>query len=210
MSGHGTEVLLFRHGATAGNLEHRYIGRTDEAVLPDALAALRARGREVSSQVQRIFVSPLLRCRQSAEALFPGQEVTVVPGFSECDFGAFEYRNYQELSGNADYQRFIDSGGESAFPGGESRAEFERRVCRAFTGILGELSALDCAALVVHGGTIMALVDAFSVPHRGYWDAQLRPGEGVSVRLETDAEGRPALCRIRPLWPGNPGKETEQ
>ena len=43
------------------------------------------------------------------------------------DFGAFEGHNYQELSGDPAYQRWIDSGGTLPFPEGESREEFIRR-----------------------------------------------------------------------------------
>jgi len=50
-----------------------------------------------------------------------------VPEWTEMDFGAFEGHNYQELSGDPAYQRWIDSGGTLPFPEGESREEFIRR-----------------------------------------------------------------------------------
>lgn len=49
----------------------------------------------------------------------------IIEELSECDFGEFENKNYKELSGNQDYQRWIDSNGTLPFPGGESREAFK-------------------------------------------------------------------------------------
>ena len=195
-----SRLLLIRHGATRGNLEKRYVGSTDEGLLPESAGALRERYKrwlnvrqsgEPNSGAgefdpEAVYISPMRRCRETAAVLFPGKEYRVIEAFRECGFGDFEYRNYDELNGNPAYQRFIDSGGESAFPGGESKQDFTDRVCRAFT----ELEIRGDAALVVHGGTIMALLDRFSSPHRGYYEWQLPCGaffetewDGISVHL---------------------------
>ena len=65
------------------------------------------------------------RCLETAEILFPEKLYEHVPriqkaGLSECDFGTFEYKNYLELSGDAEYQYFIDTLGREGFPGGET------------------------------------------------------------------------------------------
>ena len=36
------KVYLIRHGSTAGNLEHRYVGSTDEELTEEAVQKLRA------------------------------------------------------------------------------------------------------------------------------------------------------------------------
>lgn len=91
------EVLLLRHGQTQGNLEKRYIGKTDEPLLLDdtesmrKISALQKRlEQEVIAGSQKLFVSPMLRCRQTAELLFPGQEQVVIDKLREMDFGRFE------------------------------------------------------------------------------------------------------------------------
>lgn len=122
-------VYLIRHGVTKGNLEHRYVGSTEEVLLPEAdepLLSLKKRLEKDGCRKPHLLVSPMLRCRQSAEILFPGEKQTVVEDFRECDFGTFEYKNYEELNGKADYQRFLDSMGEAPFPGGESKKEFRK------------------------------------------------------------------------------------
>lgn len=171
-------MLLIRHGATQGNLEGRYIGcRTDEPLCKQGVEALLTRRMP---PVRRVFVSPMLRCLQTAEILFPDVPATVVPGLRECDFGAFEGMNYAELNGRADYQAWIDSDGELPFPGGESRAQFARRSVCAFEGCVHGLPA-GRYALVAHGGTIMALMERYAHPGGAYFDFQVGCGEGYAL-----------------------------
>lgn len=102
--------ILIRHGQTQGNREHRYIGcRTDEPLCPEGIAQLQNRHYP---PVSRVFVSPMRRCVETASLLYPGVPQTIIGGFRECDFGDFENKNYAELNGRADYQAWIDSGGE--------------------------------------------------------------------------------------------------
>ena len=68
-----------------------------------------------------VFVSPMLRCRQTAEILFPQIPQIEIDPWREMDFGEFEGKNYAQLNGDLRYQAWIDSGGTLAFPGGESR-----------------------------------------------------------------------------------------
>ena len=56
-------VYLIRHGKTQGNVERRYIGATDQPLCDQGRAELR--GRTVPA-ADRIIVSPLLRCRETA------------------------------------------------------------------------------------------------------------------------------------------------
>ncbi len=196
----GFQILLLRHGATAGNREGRYIGRTDEPLLASSREIFRQMCADgVLPRPERVYASPLRRCRETAEILFPGREILLVPDFVECDFGEFEGKNYAELNGNPAYQAFIDSGGELPFPGGESRAEMEERCVRAFSEILrenqpagspvsvhpsicrdgfGDIPETDqFLALVVHGGTILSICHHFFGGDPFSW--KVGCGEGV-------------------------------
>ncbi len=134
------KLWLIRHGMTKGNQEHRYVGATDEGLLPEDKERLQARAADMDFHPSVVFVSPARRCRETAACLFPdtAPALIVVPEFMEMNFGPFEYMSWQEINQDPDpahraaYQRYIDSGGETAFPGGESKAEFTRRVCDGF------------------------------------------------------------------------------
>lgn len=177
-------IYLIRHGSTSGNLEHRYVGTTDEELTADAVQKLRLL-RAYYPVPDCVFASPLKRCVQTARILFPELQPELSDGLRECTFGDFEYRNYQELQGNKEYQEWIDSGGNMAFPGGESRAEFTSRCCAAFEACCRRVLAenRDSAAFVVHGGTIMAILDRYSRPHRDYFDWQTENAQGYQGNL---------------------------
>ncbi len=169
------KVYLVRHGLTQGNLEGRYIGcRTDEKLCGQGAEKLRLLRLP---QVRRVYASPMARCVQSAELLYPGVKPELVPDFRECDFGDFEGKNYAELNGNTAYQAWIDSGGELPFPNGESRAKFAERCVDAFRALCLFDAGEDCA-VVAHGGTVMAIMAAFAKPERSYFDYQPKCGEG--------------------------------
>ena len=171
--------VLIRHGKTQGNLEHRYIGgRTDEPLCTAGIAALKER---TYPAVQRVFASPMKRCLETAALLYPGVPVEIIKDLRECDFGDWENKNYAELNGSADYQAWIDAGGELPFPGGESRAMFAARCVAAFESIREQTE--DCA-LIAHGGTIMAIMERYAHPCGSYYDFQV--GNGCGFLLHAD------------------------
>ena len=169
------KLILIRHGKTAGNLEKRYIGTTDEPLCEEGRSCLRTKKYPAADLV---IVSPKRRCIETAESIYPGQRIVVWEGLQECDFGAFEGKNYRELCGNPDYQRWIDSGGTSPFPGGERLEEFKRRCTDAFAHVIRTCSSEESLAFVVHGGTIMAILEKYVRPKREYYDFQVENGCG--------------------------------
>lgn len=215
------DIYLIRHGKTAGNMEKRYVGRTDEPLCKAGICEINERRnillrsflpeneRDGMSQIQAVYagdrlpetvyVSQMLRCRQTAELLFPGVVQVVVPDFRETDFGQFEYKNYEELSEDKRYQAFIDSGGHLDFPDAEPHQQFRQRVRDAFVQCLEENGAFMASltsdesreplVFVVHGGTIMAIMEEYARPHRDYFDWQVAPVSGYRCRIERAGDG---------------------
>ena len=89
--------------------------------------------------------------------------------------------------------------GEAPFPGGESKKEFSKRCSSAFEGELRKLMSEEAEAVfVVHGGTIMAVLDRFSEPHRDYYDWQIGNAEGFRAEVTKEVgSGRIRLKEIR-------------
>lgn len=193
------ELILIRHGKTAGNLLGRYIGsRTDEPLCDEGREELA--GKQLP-EVERLYVSPMKRCVETAEILWPGfdrKKMQKVTDLRECDFGDFENKNYKELSGNGDYQAWIDSNGTLPFPNGESMDVFKSRCLEAFARIVEEVSGAEQewivsgktgifrAGIVVHGGTIMAILEQYGYPKAAYFDYQVKNGCGYRL---TPVEG---------------------
>ena len=193
------ELILIRHGKTAGNLLGRYIGsRTDEPLCDEGREGLA--GKQLP-EGERLYVSPMKRCVETAEILWPGfdrKKMQKVTDLRECDFGDFENKNYKELSGNGDYQAWIDSNGTLPFPNGESMDAFKSRCLEAFARIVEEVSGAEQewiasgktgifrAGIVVHGGTIMAILEQYGYPKAAYFDYQVKNGCGYRL---TPVEG---------------------
>ena len=156
------KLWLIRHGKTEGNKLARYIGTTDEPLCQEGIEFLK---KMDYPKVQEIYVSPLRRCVQTAEILFPEKPVHIIEELAECDFGEFENKNYKELDGNPNYQAWIDSNGTLPFPGGESREEFE-------------------VALVVHGGTIMNIMEEYTDIQKQFYEWHVKNGGGYEVELD--------------------------
>lgn len=177
------KIYLIRHGQTPGNKLKRYIGTTDEHLTREGCEFL----KELSYPIpETLYVSPLLRCVETAGILFPEKELHIIDELSECDFGEFENKNYKELSGNENYQKWIDSNGMLPFPGGESREEFKRRSLTGFqkavTGCIRE--DVHRAALVVHGGTIMNIMEEYADRQRQFYEWHVKNGGGYLVELD--------------------------
>lgn len=172
---------LVRHGQTPGNEKHQYIGRTDEGLSAAGADELR---KKIYPLDEFLAVSPMLRCRQSAEIICPElvPAEDTVPGLRECDFGAFEGKTWEELKAEPAYQAYIDSGGETAFPGGESAEEFRTRVRDAFSAEMEKIvdGGWKSATFAVHGGTLMAVLYqcAPAGQEKRYWDWHVPCGGG--------------------------------
>ena len=177
------KIWLIRHGMTEGNRHQRYIGVTDEPLCPEGIERLK---NITYPKPQAIFVSPLRRCQETAEILFPEQKVRIIDQLAECDFGAFENKNYKELSDDPRYQAWIDSNGTLPFPGGESREEFKRRNVTGFQkAVNGCLrNGISLAALVVHGGTIMNIMEEYADIQKPFYEWHVRNGGGYEVELD--------------------------
>ena len=139
-------------------------------------------------EVEIVLASPLLRCRETAGLLYPRLDPVLIEGFRECDFGAFEGKNYRELTGDQDYQAWIDSGGILPFPGGESMASFTARTKEAFQRAVEDLMAGEIrrAAMIAHGGTLMAILSSCGIPKQEYYEWNCGNGCGYRVRIEED------------------------
>ena len=171
------KVVLIRHFATEGNIIKRYIGRTDEPICDAGIKRMR---NHKYPDVDAIFISPLMRCRQTAELIYPDRNFYVCEELKECDFGEFENKNYLELSGNKAYQDWINSYATEPFPGGEDLKLFKARTIVGFQNILKYCISqkLQNIALVVHGGTIMSILEYFGDVEHEYYHWHVDNGEG--------------------------------
>ena len=188
------KIIMLRHFATEGNLEKRYIGATDEPLSEEGKNKLQEMKYPA---VEGVFTSPLKRCIETARLIYPNLSAVIEPKLVEYNFGTFENKNYDELRENKDYQAWIDSGGLLPFPGGESIEAFKTRCIEGFCMVVekSRKAGLHQIGMVVHGGTIMSILERYSYPQKEYYHWQVANGNGYS--MEMDEEGRLInLCEI--------------
>ena len=176
------EILMIRHGTTPGNALRQYIGRTDEPLSEAGRAALAELHYPAAD---RVYISPMLRCRQTAELLFPGAELIVADDLREMDFGHFEGRSYLDMAEDAEYQAWVNSNCEAPIPGGETKEAFMDRCCAAFDTILAADKS-ERLVFVVHGGTLMSVLSRYAEPEREYYRWNCSNGRGYRLRCTED------------------------
>jgi len=170
-----TRILLLRHGAAEGAREGRFFGRTDVGLLPEGEAQVRGAAPRLARWLReggavRVYASPLLRARRSAELLceslsLPGPP-EAVEGLSELDLGAWEGETHASLQAReperlrAHYADFV----RSRPPGGESLEDLARRVGPAMAGIRARAAGGE-ALVVAHAGVNrVILCEALGAP----------------------------------------------
>lgn len=200
------ELLLIRHFPTPGNRLRQYIGSTDEALDREAIDHIKKKLGEFAQlypEVDCVVASPMKRCVQTAKLLFPDSEILLCPEMRESDFGDFEGKTYDELKDHPVYQQWIESGGMTAFPNGESRAKFQKRCVSGMEKMMNLLLERGCsrAAVVVHGGTIMSVLSGFDPENREFYHWQVENGKGFKVFVDESSwrQGEKQFLKITKL-----------
>ena len=181
------ELLLIRHSMTPGNLKKQYVGSTDQPLSQEGEALARQR-RETMPPVDGLWVSPLKRCRQTAELLFPGMEQHIVSDLQECDFGDYECKTWEELKDEEIYRAWISGDFSITFPHGESMEAFISRCRRGIQEVAREAKSLglERAAVVAHGGTWLVVMGTFGRPDRELYEWQVKNCGGFRVSVQED------------------------
>lgn len=163
-------IIFIRHGKTYGNELKRYIGATNEPLSDEGIRQIKQRTYPAA---ERVIASPMKRCVQSAQLIY-GEGAELYADLRECDFGSFENKSYAELKDEPYYIKWLESDGTISFPCGESKERFSRRCCACFRDIIINNTA-DTIAFVVHGGTIMAVMERYC--GGSFYDYQLKNGD---------------------------------
>ena len=193
------EIYLIRHGMTAGNHSHRYIGRTDEPLTPEGI--LEARSAEKLPGCSHVYVTPLIRTQQTADILCPGAEQIIISDLREMDFGDFENRSPEEMEEDTSYRTWVDAGCAPPCPNGEGYEGFTRRVCASFAAVIRKEQEknADRAVFILHGGCIMGIMEHFALPHRTFYEYWTKNCCGYRCTLQ---DGGPLTLKDTVSFPG--------
>lgn len=181
----GYRLSLYRHGQTRANEEGMYIGSTDFPLSDRGAVELSGKTDLYEyPRVQRVYSSPLLRCTETAEILFPDTPMYIAEELRELNFGDFEGKYAVDLIGREDYRTWLKGGAPDIKPpNGESVEELCIRSYKVLYRILMDMMENDlshCAA-ITHAGVISNMLACFGMPKISPKELQCEPGEGFEI-----------------------------
>jgi len=172
-----THLIFVRHGQTDGNVEGRWQGWTDTPLneLGKKQAALAARRLgDLKGQIHALYSSPLSRAYQTAQPIARslGLPIRLVEDLKEFHFGEIESMTFAEVADKFPelLARWDDRYDLSfAYPGGESRAAFMRRLATAWDALIARHPE-DTIVIVSHGGVLRATMSHFFPEETDLWN----------------------------------------
>ncbi len=180
----GYRISVIRHGLTEANEKGIYIGTTDYSLSEAGKRQLYDKLDEYEyPRVQRVYSSPLKRCMETTEILFPDSEKMVVDNLREMNFGDFEEKSVEELINREDYKKWLKGGADNPPPNGETLQNLVVRTYRALNEIIRNMMSEDIfeAAIVTHAGVLSNMLSCFGVPKVKPTDLKCDAGEGYEI-----------------------------
>lgn len=192
------KIHFVRHGETEGNLQGQYIGVTDLPITDDSrtqISELREEG--IYPSVGMLFTSPLVRCTQSCDAMYPDKEFIVIDELKEYNFGDFEGKTATELEQSEDFIKWT-SNQIPCPPNGEDSKEFAQRICLGLNKMVRMMMQNDVyeATAVTHGGIIMTLFACAGLPRRKAVEWACEHGKGYTVSVTPSLYAKSGIIEI--------------
>lgn len=180
----GYRISVIRHGQTEANEKGVYIGHTNLPLSQKGAGELCAKMDEFDyPAVHRVYSSPLKRCTETADILFPCTEISIADDLRELDMGEFENKSVDELINRRDYKEWLRGGRDSRPPQGESLDEMTARTYTALHNIIMDMmnDGLTHCAVITHAGIISNMLSCFGLPKYDpkYLNADF--GEGFDI-----------------------------
>ncbi len=157
------KVYFVRHGLTNRNIRGVFCGRTNALVSEEGRAELhKLRENYDYPEVERVFCSPAIRCRETASILYPNHEPEILEGFWEQNFGEIEDKSLSDWNDIENMEKWLNQDLSCMFPGGESILEAKLRSIAAMTHLIQRCIEDDLreVALVAHGQIMGVLLKA--------------------------------------------------
>jgi len=195
---------LIRNMPCEGNLEGRYIGRTESPLAESSVEQLLQLKREHPfPQADAFFASPHTRCVDTLKLLYPWADPEVVLELAECDFGDWDGKTAQELRGEPGFPEWMAGGGQTSPPNGESSPVFVQRVCDGFELLAQSILArgLTRSVLVAPAGVLTTILAACGLPKAPPTDWLCDPGFGYTLRITPSLWMRGRVAEVIDMVP---------
>lgn len=193
------QIHLIRHGETDANFKGQYVGISDIPLSNSGLKSLKDLDKRYKYPGAAVFfTSPLKRCIQTMNTLYPNINPIIIDGLKECNFGDWEGKTAKQLENDPKFKEWLNDSQNTSPPNGENGMMFAHRVCSAFEKLVLSLmkSGTTQAVVVTHGGVIMTLLAAYGLPRTNPFDWIVEPGHGYSIRITPWLWMRDMVCEV--------------
>lgn len=159
-------LLLIRHseneyvkkGRLAGRLPGVYLnekGRAQASAVAETIAQ-----KMTEAPVRAVYSSPLERTMETAEPIAKALGLEVIPreGLIETDFGEWQNKTLKGLRRLKLWRVVQHTPSMMRFPGGESFAEAQRRICQEIEALCQQHEPKDVIVCVTHADPIKLAV----------------------------------------------------
>ena len=183
------QIHLIRHALTQGTIDGKYIGHTDESLCEEGIAQLKDIMENYGDypEVDAVFCSPLKRCIETAQTIYPNRNPIILDDLREYDFGEFEGKTAEELQDDEDFAEWLSgTNPNKAAPFGDSQVRFNYRICDCFEKIVdGVIKAgVKNTAVITHGGVIMSLMQTYALPEAPMHEWLTPSCCGYTIRID--------------------------
>lgn len=188
------KLYFLRHGETELNVLRKYYGITDVSLTEKGRLQMEKVALDIQSlDITRVVVSELRRTIESADIIMKENNLKNLKQercyfFNERDFGEWENLDANEVEAAfpSEWWAFIEDPFAVTPSGGESYAEFQRRVLNGFEQLLDESEKDDNILFVGHGGVIREIVSNYFKLDESYWDIVINNGQLYEYEVKED------------------------
>jgi len=192
-------LTLIRGTYTEFEKEGRILGRLDHPANKDGVKMLHSKSRAGEyPAAQAVFSSPLVRCLESARAIYPRAEIIELDHLSAFDYGIFAGKSYNEIVTDKRFKIWANSRMLTAMPGGESPYVFLSRCGQALREIADHAwkNRLENVSAITHQLVIGAMLKWGNMPGCLYCDYHPDYGSGI---MTIHREGLGGLSVLKKL-----------
>jgi probable phosphoglycerate mutase len=180
--------LLIRHGENDFVKQNRLAGRLPGVHLNEKGLAQAAEVAEKvkCAPVKAIYSSPLERTMETAEPIAQALDLEVLPriGLLEVDVGEWQNKTLKELRRRKIWRAVQTSPSRVRFPGGESFAEAQLRICQEIEALALQHSEKELVICVTHSDLIKLAVAYFiGLPLDMFQRMQIAPASISALQI---------------------------
>lgn len=168
---------------TKENEQKKYLGWHDSPLSKKGKEQLIALSKQRYPTPNLLFSSDLLRCRETAQILYPNKEYECSSLLREFHFGDWDCKTYDELKDDEHYKKWLQNPEKVTPPNGEAFPQFAERVMRGWQQVLRyfDNDEIKHIVIIAHGGVLRLLLHHFADEVKNFWEWVTPYGQGYEL-----------------------------